>query len=80
MSKAPLAHTLPAFRQVSPLDPTASPLWLTKDAAASPLSTFTAAVTPQPYEELDSAFIHSRWTADVNTSRRSDHNSRFKTT
>lgn len=37
-------------------------------------------ITPEPYEDLDQSFIHQKWAFEVNTTRRSDHTSKFKTT
>lgn len=37
-------------------------------------------ITPEPYEDLDQSFIHQKWAFEINTTRRSDHISKFKTT
>jgi hypothetical protein len=36
------------------------------------------AVLPVPYLDLDPAFLLTRWAAEINTTRRSDHDARFK--
>jgi hypothetical protein len=38
------------------------------------------ATLPAAYEDLDLAFIHSYWTPEINTTRRNDHNARFRVT
>lgn len=48
------------------------------DAHGGVPSTLYAALTPLTYEELDAGFIHQYWTAEINTTRRSDHNARFR--
>jgi len=42
------------------------------------LLTIPAALTPEPYEDLDQPFIHQKWGVEINTTRRSDHNSKYK--
>jgi len=37
-----------------------------------------ACLTPEPYEDLDQPFVHQHWTVEINTTRRSDHNSKYK--
>lgn len=37
-------------------------------------------LTPEPYEDVDPAFVHQKWSLEVNTTRRSDHNSKHKVT
>ena len=34
-------------------------------------------LTPVPSEDLDPTFINTRWALETNTTRRSDHNSRY---
>lgn len=38
-----------------------------------------AVLTPEPGEDIDQNFIHNKWTVEVNSTRRSDHTSKFKT-
>lgn len=33
---------------------------------------------PQPNVDLDASFLFTRWAAEVNTSRRSDHDARYQ--
>lgn len=40
-------------------------------------SSVWSVLTPAPTEDLDPTFINSKWTPEVNTTRRSDHNSRY---
>jgi len=35
-------------------------------------------VLPAPYLDLDATFLFTRWAAEVNTSRRSDHDARYR--
>jgi hypothetical protein len=35
---------------------------------------------PHTHEEFDINFVYQYWTPEINTTRRSDHSSRFKTT
>lgn len=37
-----------------------------------------AIALPKPYADIDLAFIHRRWAFEVNTTRRSDHDLRYK--
>lgn len=37
-----------------------------------------ACLTPEPFEDVDQAFVHQKWTLDLNTTRRSDHTSKYK--
>lgn len=36
-------------------------------------------ITAEPYEDLDQSFIHDKWAFEINTTRRSDHSSKYKT-
>lgn len=38
------------------------------------------ALTPRTFEEFDLSFNYQYWTPEINTSRRGDHATRFKTT
>jgi hypothetical protein len=40
-------------------------------------SSVWSVLTPAPTEDLDPTFINAKWTPEVNTTRRSDHNSRY---
>jgi len=42
------------------------------------LATTSAALTPEPYEDLDPSFVHTKWGIEVNTTRRSDHSAKYK--
>lgn len=48
------------------------------DAERGVLLSTSAVTLPLPYLDLDPTFILTRWTAELNVSRRSDHDSRFK--
>lgn len=48
------------------------------DSEWSFLSKVPALVLPGPYEDLDQSFIHQKWGVEINTTRRSDHNSKYK--
>jgi len=48
------------------------------DAERTPLLPTNVVILPAPYLDLDPAFLLTRWAAEVNTSRRSDHDARFK--
>lgn len=50
------------------------------DSEWSMLAHTPAVLTPEPGEDIDQAFNHQKWTIDINTTRRSDHNSKFKVT
>lgn len=39
-----------------------------------------AILTPEPAEDIDQNFIHNKWTVEINSTRRSDHTSKFKVT
>ena len=39
-----------------------------------------ASVLPLPYVDVDPTFLSLRWTNELNTSRRSDHDARFRVT
>jgi hypothetical protein len=44
------------------------------------LASTPACLTPEPFEDVDQTFIHQKWTLDLNTTRRSDHTSKYKLT
>lgn len=50
------------------------------DSEWSLLAQTPAIITPEPGEDVDQAFNHQKWTIDINSTRRSDHNSKFKVT
>jgi hypothetical protein len=76
--KAAVAFLAPVYTRtwrgtmVAPLAPAVL------DAERGVLSTTPAAILPTPYLDLDPAFLLTRWAAEINTSRRSDHDARFK--
>lgn len=44
------------------------------------LARVPAVLTPAPYADLDLGFVHQRWAFEVNTTRRSDHDARYRLT
>lgn len=47
------------------------------DKEWAPYNMYTLLDVPAPFEDLDPIFIHKRWTTDINTTRRTDHSSRY---
>jgi len=50
------------------------------DSERLTLATAAGLILPMPYLDLDVSFLLTRWAAEVNTSRRSDHDARFRVT
>ncbi len=50
------------------------------DVERTSLNTVGAVLLPAPHVDVDPTFIFSRWAAEVNTSRRSDHDAKFRVT
>ena len=50
------------------------------ESGLAPWAASWAFVGPAPAEDLDPAFINTTWTPETNTTRRSDHNSRYLVT
>ena len=53
---------------------------LVADIDATPLVRVLPVTLPAAYEDLDIAFTHTYWTPEINTTRRNDHNARFRVT
>jgi len=47
------------------------------DTQTGAWSSVWACFTPAPMEDLDPSFVNLKWTPEINTTRRSDHNSRY---
>lgn len=48
------------------------------DAERGGLANAYVLALPQPNVDLDTSFLFTRWAAEVNTSRRSDHDARYR--
>lgn len=63
------------------LDPRPRPgVGTSADAALLRWAPTWAFFGPAPAEDLDPGFVNTTWTPEINTTRRSDHNSRYKVT
>lgn len=80
LDKAALFTLTPALHkaQRSPAPAYTAPAVL--DNEWVPYAKVPVALTPEPYEDLDQPFVHQHWTVEVNTTRRSDHASKYKVT
>lgn len=77
LSKASAHLGLPMLTLVSPEMPKFYMSAPSLDAQIGAWSPVWATLTPAPTEDLDPTFINSKWTPEINTTRRSDHNSRY---
>ena len=70
----------PQLRLWAPLDVPAAAVGAPLDGAPMAWAASWAFAGPAPAEDLDPAFINTVWTPETNTTRRSDHNSRYLVT
>lgn len=68
---------LPLLTLVSPSMPKFYASAPSLDTQVGAWSSVWSVLTPAPTEDLDPTFINAKWTPEVNTTRRSDHNSRY---
>jgi hypothetical protein len=76
--KAALAALQPKLSYIQPKLWQAELALAVLDSERSTLLPTSVVTLPAPYLDLDPAFLFTRWAAEVNTSRRSDHDARFK--
>jgi hypothetical protein len=77
LSKTTTHVGLPLLTLVSPSMPKFYASAPSLDTQVGAWSSVWSVLTPAPTEDLDPTFINSKWTPEVNTTRRSDHNSRY---
>ena len=75
---APLGR--PQLQLWAPLDVPAASVGSPLEGASMAWASSWAFTGPAPAEDLDPAFINTVWTPETNTTRRSDHNSRYLVT
>lgn len=74
-TSAPFGYSnLTLFRPLVPQFKISSP---SLDTQLGAWASVWAVSTPAPTEDLDPTFINTIWTPEINTTRRSDHNSRY---
>lgn len=78
LDKQAFSTLLPGARQVSRKTSFLELSPAVLDSEWSQLASTQASITPDPYEDLDQPFVHSKWLLEVNTTRRSDHNSKYR--
>ena len=70
----------PQLRLWAPLEAPAAAVGAPLEGAPMAWASSWAFAGPAPAEDLDPAFINTVWTPETNTTRRSDHNSRYLVT